>query len=295
MPATGARIVLTLSSAQRGPVLISADLHGNWDDFARLRELFLASVGRGEDPVWIGVGDWVHGPDGADAVEILDEEGQPLYAYEDRSPEILRALFALMDQHPGRVLSLCGNHEYAHIGGPRTRKFHADEAAHLEGLLDPGEVSELRRRFASWPLMVRVPSCGVVVTHGAMAGPLQGAPDLEQIRYGAVNHGAAAQLLQSAMTHYGYTDGGDERLLAALRDPGGPVYRLLIHGHDREETGYAVTGRQALLLCTSFGARRVRKAYLWLDPARRYDGPADLREGQEIRFLWAAAAPPSTR
>ena len=46
------------------------------------------------------------------------------------------------------------------------------------------------------------------------------------------------------------------------------------------------TGARALLLCTSFGARHARKAYLWLDLATRYDGPSSLREGHEIRFLW---------
>jgi hypothetical protein len=39
---------------------------------------------------------------------------------------------------------------------------------------------------------------------------------------------------------------------------------------------------------TSFGARRDRKAYLWLDLGRRYESLADLREGREVRRLYAA-------
>lgn len=280
--------VLTLHPL--GPILISADLHGHFNDFARLRERFLTLATAHERdqaaavPLWISVGDWVHGPAGPDDARILDEEGQPLYAYVDRSAEVLRGLFALMDAYPGQVISLLGNHEYAHIGGPRTRKFHDDEAAHLEAGLSPAEVEELRRRFASWPLMVRLPSCGVVITHGAMSGPLRDVSDLEAIEYA---HPYESPLLRSAMTHYGYTDGGDVALLDALRDPGGPAYELLIHGHDREETGHAQTGARSLLLCTSFGARRSRKSYLLLDPTRRYGGPEDLREGHEIRLLYS--------
>lgn len=275
--------VLTLEP--QGPVLISADLHGAWDDFARLRRIFLDAAAAGAAPLWIGVGDWVHGPADPHDTTLLDSEGRPLYAYEDRSAEILRALFDLMDRYPGQVISLLGNHEHAHIGGPRTRKFHRDEAAHLEAGLSTAEVAELRRRFASFPLLVRLPGCGVVVTHGAMAGPLGSVADLEAIDPTRPD-GPGCDLLRSSMTHYGYTDDADEALLAALRDPGGPPYTLLVHGHDREESGYAQTGARALLLCTSFGARRARKAYLWLDPRRRYHGPRDLREGEEIRFLY---------
>ncbi len=60
---------------------------------------------------------------------------------------------------------------------------------------------------------------------------------------------------------------------------------MLVHGHDREEEGFAVAGAAALLLCTSFGARRDRKTYLWLDLAPRYRSLADIREGHELRGL----------
>ena len=56
----GAKVVTIVGD--RGPVLISADVHGNREDFLRLRDLFLASEARGEEPLWISVGDWVHGP-----------------------------------------------------------------------------------------------------------------------------------------------------------------------------------------------------------------------------------------
>ena len=102
-------------------MLISADVHGNLEDFARLREIFLASCAAGEQPLWISVGDWVHGP-APERDAITDGEGQPLYAYPDETPELLDQYFALMDRYPDQVLSICGNHEHAHIGGMRTRQ-----------------------------------------------------------------------------------------------------------------------------------------------------------------------------
>jgi hypothetical protein len=59
-----------------------------------------------------------------------------------------------------------------------------------------------------------------------------------------------------------------------------------VHGHDRDEEGIDRAGDASLLLCTSFGARRDRKAYLWLDLSRRYGSPDELREGEEIRRLY---------
>ena len=151
----GAKVVTVEST--RGPVLISADLHGNLADFERLRELFLASDARGEQPMWISVGDWIHGPnEEVDRGDVVDRFGKPLYAYRDETPAILEGLFALMDRFAGRVLSICGNHEHAHIGGRLTQKFHRNEAAHLEARLSPTLVDELRRRFATWPVVIRI-------------------------------------------------------------------------------------------------------------------------------------------
>jgi calcineurin-like phosphoesterase family protein len=280
----GSKVVTVTST--RGPVLISADLHGNLADFERLRDVFLASDARGEEPLWISAGDWIHGPkdEGAHR-DVVDQFGKPLYAYRDETPAILEGLFALMDRFGDRVLSICGNHEHAHIGGRRTRKFHADEAAHLEGRLSAAAVAELRRRFAAWPVVIRIASCGVALTHGA---PIPATiAEFERGRFyptvGATNHA-----LSSAMMRYGFCHGEDVELLARLSDPGCEL-TVLIHGHDREEDGYAPSGSAAMLLCTSFGARRARKSYLWLDRARRYPSLASLREGIELRRLWPEA------
>jgi Calcineurin-like phosphoesterase len=273
--------VLTIIG-DRGPVLVTADLHGNLADFERLRDLFLASCDRGEQPLWISVGDWVHGPS-PERDDITDSEGQPLYGYPDETPALLDQLFALMDRFPGQVHSLCGNHEHAHIGGMRTSKFHRDEAAFLEGQLTPERVAELRRRFAAWPMVIRLAPCGVVITHGAPVPAT--VEELDRLRYRGNADPRSAMLMRSAMTRYGFHDGEDVELLGQLSEPG-QAYGVLVHGHDREETGYAPNGEAALLLCTSFGAQRARKTYAWLDRAARYRSLADLRDGHELRRLW---------
>ncbi|MBA3541399.1 MAG: metallophosphoesterase [Deltaproteobacteria bacterium] len=273
--------VVTVTST-RGPVLLSADLHGNLADFEQLRALFLASDARGEAPLWISVGDWVHGPaDDNHRRDVFDKFGRPLYEYRDDSPAILEELFALMDRFGDRVLSLCGNHEHAHIGGMRTRKFHPDEAAHLEARLAPAMVAALRRRFASWPVVIRIAACGVAITHGA-AVPAT-VEEFEQTRFDA-----GSNVLHAAMARYGFHPGEDVELLARLSDPSCEL-RVLVHGHDRAEDGFRLSGAAALMLCTSFGARRARKSYLWLDRARRYERLADLRDGIELRRLWPDA------
>jgi hypothetical protein len=277
--------VVTVTST-RGPVLVSADLHGNLADFERLRDVFLASDARGEQPVWISVGDWVHGPpDETARDDVLDRFGVPLYAYRDETPALLEQLFALMDRFGDRVLSICGNHEHAHIGGRRTSKFHRDEAAALEARMTPAAVAELRRRFATWPLVIRIAACGVAVTHGA---PIPASvADFEAARFAGAS--ASSDVLASAMVRYGFCRGENVELLARLSEPGCEL-GVLVHGHDREEEGFHPNGPAALLLCTSFGARRARKSYLWLDRAQRYASLAALRDGIELRRLWPDAS-----
>jgi hypothetical protein len=131
-------------------------------------------------------------------------------------------------------------------------------------------------------VVIRLATCGIAITHGA---PIPAAvADFERARY-RVTEGTSSAVLQSAMVRYGFSRGEDVELLARLSEPGCEL-SVLVHGHDREEEGFTPTGKAALLLCSSFGARRARKSYLWLDRARRYASLADLRDGIELRRLW---------
>lgn len=236
------------------------------------------------DAYWISVGDWVHGPaarDANDAYAIRDRDGVPLYDYPDETAAILVDYFALQQKFPDRVLSLAGNHEWAHFGGPRTRKFHDDEAAFLEAQLAPAFVVSMRARFAAWPIVVLVPAIGLVLSHGALA--LSASAD--RARLGALALDRDDPIVQSAMFHYGHDEATARTTLAALSTESAR-YTLIVHGHDREEEGWVATTPCSALLCTSFGARQNRKAYLQLDLSRRLEGAASLREGVEIRRLY---------
>ena len=46
--------------------------------------------------------------------------------------------------NPEQVLFVLGNHDYAHLGGPRTRKFHDDEAAFLTAIRPCGHCWDYR-------------------------------------------------------------------------------------------------------------------------------------------------------
>ncbi len=274
--------VLTIGGT-RGTLLVSADVHGNLADFRALRGRFLDELAAGGEIVWVSVGDWVHGPAAHDEHPVRDRYGTPLYAYPDESRQLLAELFALQDAHPDRVFSLCGNHEWSHFGGPRTHKFHHDEASFLEAQLPRDEVDALRARLEGWPLVALVPAIGLVVSHGAIKlrpGDRARLPGLTLTR------DREDPIVQSAMFHYGHGEASAAATLAEL----GPFYRVIVHGHDREEEGWAPTSDVSALLCTSFGARRETKAYLWLDLARPLATVADVREGHELRRLFGVSS-----
>src|SRR5262249_10933316 len=144
----------------RGTLLVSTDLHGNGEDFRRLREVFLALLGDDPDTFWVLLGDAVHAPDPEARRRRAD-----LYDFPDESLAIVEGILTLMADHPGRVLYVLGNHDLAHVGGPTTRKFHADEAAHLEASIGPAGTARLRQLFEPALLAVLAP-CGALLTHG---------------------------------------------------------------------------------------------------------------------------------
>ena len=112
----------------RGTLLISTDLHGNGEDFRALRARFLRAMQHDPEVHWVVLGDSVHGPDAAARAEHPE-----LYDYPDESGAIVLELLGLRQRYPDQVHYVLGNHDHAHIGGPRTRKFYDDEAEHLLG------------------------------------------------------------------------------------------------------------------------------------------------------------------
>jgi hypothetical protein len=260
----------------RGRALVSTDLHGNADDFRKLRATFLTM--RAEDPEthWIQLGDVVHAPD-----ERARAENPALYDFPDESWAIVDGLRALMADDPSHVHFVLGNHDYGHIGGMRTDKFHPDEVAHLESTLDDAQRAALKDLFRGALLAVVAP-CGALMCHGSPDDRLGALADLDRIELPpAKDDQIGPVILRSWLTAYGQPPHVTSRLLAKIsRDADAPI-TFVVHGHDRDESGFYVEGENQICPVI-FGAPRANKRCLVLDLSARYGNVRELRDGAEI-------------
>lgn len=265
----------------RGALLVSTDLHGNWADFAALRARFLRM--RAAEPAthWVILGDCVHGPS-----EEARARRPDLYDYSDMSAEIVAAILELMREHPGKIHYVLGNHDHGHVGGPHTSKFYPDEVVALERRCSPAQLADLRALFEPALLAVAAP-CGVLLAHGSPDDRLHHFADLDGVRWAPrQNDPYHRHLLATFLCSYGQRDEVSARLLARVSASAVPV-SLVVHGHDRDETGYFADGpHQACPVI--FGAPREQRRCLVLDLSARYHSTADLREGIEIRRVHEA-------
>ena len=277
MPPTSAPRVLVLPAS--GTLLVSTDLHGNGKDFRRLRVLFLEERDRQPATHWAILGDLVHGPSPEARARGTDH-----YDFDDESWPIVRDVLALRQAFPDHVHLVLGNHDHAHVGGRRTHKFYPDEAAHLESTLQPEERAALHRLFRNALLAIVAPG-GLLLAHGSPGDELRALRDLDGI---ALPHGPGdgygSVLLESFLESYGQRQEVTQRLLQTVSRDGPPVH-LVVHGHDRDESGYFTEhGNQVCPVL--FGAPDANKRYLRLDLSACYRHVEELREGQEVRRLY---------
>jgi hypothetical protein len=162
-----------------------------------------------------------------------------------------------------------GNHEHAHVGGPRLDKFHPDEAAQLESGYAVGDFEPVRRWIAGWPWVAVAPAAGIVLTHAAPHARLTSAAELDAIPLNGFQNVALHDMAETgplgALLWARTTT--SERARACLRalDPGA---RVAVYGHDPVREGYAVEHEPLLCLSTSFGCHDGDKVYLEWDLAR---------------------------
>lgn len=268
----------------RGVLMISTDLHGNWDDFAALRARFFAELEAEPATHWAILGDLVHGPSPEARARRPD-----LYDYDDRSAELVTAVLALRRALPGRVHYVLGNHDHGHVGGRRTAKFYPDEVAALESRCTPAQRDDLRALFEPALLAIAAP-CGVLLSHGSPDDRLQAFADLDGVRLDPRdNDPYRRHLLASILGSYGQRDEVSARLLARVTATAVPV-SIVIHGHDRDEAGWFVSGPHQCCPVL-FGAPREQRRYVRLDMSARYHSTADLRDGIELRRVHGPAGP----
>ncbi len=235
-----------------GRLLVSTDLHGNLEDFEALRAIWEAD----RTAHWLILGDIVHGPSEQAAARKPEFHG-----YQDQSAALVAEVARLVVEYPN-VNALLGNHDWAHIGGPMTRKFWTNEPAHLESTMDTESVEAMREFFHSLYLWAWAPN-GVFFSHGAAAVAPEDLTLLENLRFDS-RQLADRAVMNSAMCSYGQDDETMRGFLDIMGGLVGVPLNVLVHGHDRDEDGWYTEGpHQACPVI--FGALHDRKAYLELD------------------------------
>jgi hypothetical protein len=265
----------------RGRLLISTDLHGNREDFERLRAVFFELREAQEDPStvhWALLGDLVHGP--SDAARQRDPVR---FGYLDESPWLVEAVLALREQLPDNVHLLLGNHDHGHIGGPHTSKFHADEVVALEQRMSSEAVARMRGLFDDALLAVAAP-CGLLLCHGSPDEQLDSLATLAAIDPSDEPDLARRSMLRSLLTSYGQRGETTAALLRQLSSPALDL-RVVVHGHDVDLSGWYVEhGNQACPVL--FGAAPAHRRYLVVELGRRYERAEELRPGVEVLRLY---------
>lgn len=264
-----------------GRLLISTDLHGNREDFERLRALYLAEREAAEDPStihWALLGDLVHGPS-----DRARERDPIRFGYQDESPWLVEAVIELRERFPANVHLLLGNHDHGHIGGPHTAKFHADEVVTLERRMSAEAIDRMRALFGEALLAVAAP-CGLLMCHGSPDEQLDSLATLASIDPRDEPDLLRRSILRSLLTSYGQRGETTAALLRQISTAELEL-RVVVHGHDVDLDGwYTEHGNQACPIL--FGAEPARRRYLWVDLGRRYARAEDLREGVEVLHLY---------
>ncbi len=261
----------------RGPgtLLVASDLHGNLKDLQRMVEL----LDQEEDGALLLLGDLFHGP------SVTREEWEILYAhladyYPDESAEVFRTFARLLKERTGRVTSLLGNHDHAHVGGPVVSKFYDDEAAAMEMSLDDDEIPHLQRVLSALPL-IAVSDSRVAFTHAAPPDIPFDAALLASVAldgYSGVPLYAMHRydILGGLLWTRGATEVVTRRFLSSLAAAAAPSCNAVVHGHEIIDTGFDVENKCRITLSTSFGMKAPAKTSLRLDLGTTYLNAVDL-------------------
>lgn len=266
-----------------GQVLVSTDVHGDGHAFRALEARWRSARASVPQTHWVILGDIVHGP----SPEFRRRQPE-LYDYQDESAWIGERVIALQDEAPDLVHFVLGNHDYAHIGGPRTRKFYQDEAETLEAQLRPPARERLRALFERAALAVSTP-CGVLMTHGAPNEALRDLSVLEELESFPPTAPLLEEILDGVLFAYGQSgDVIDAVCAACSAAPGYPhdrPLRVVVHGHDRDEEGW-FTEAHNQFVPVIFGAPRQNQRHLMLDLTAYYRDVSDIRDGLELQRLF---------
>lgn len=281
MPVTKRSLLLP----DRGTLLVSTDLHGNLEDFLALEAKAEAAWNAGEDLHWALLGDLVHGPD-----ERARHEMPALYDYHDESPALLDRLFELKQRQPQRVHVVLGNHDVGHIGFPHTSKFHPDEVDALEVRLSKSQYERMRSLFSNG-LLVLVAPCGLLLSHGVPGEALTSLAMLDGVLPPTRDEDARFRAVNELLWSYGQSAPIAASMLERISDELGLRLRVVVHGHDRDQSGWYIEGDNQVQPVL-FGAPRANKRYLEVDLSRPVQSCQQL-ESDMLRHLHPLQGPRS--
>jgi hypothetical protein len=217
---------------ERGVAMVVTDLHGAWEVYERLRDIFLRLRAQGEVDTLVLCGDLIHADDPKD----------------DRSLDILLDVMRLHGELGSEgVVMLLGNHELPHIYSTTlargnllfTPPFEA-ALAKLDGKRGKPHRSQVMDFLMNLPLYAAT-KAGVLLTHAGAAGLLtkpENVRRLLEIDHRAlledVDRSLATHDLNAARSLYEKITGApyDEEVktLLAVRGAGDPRYNDLLRG-----------------------------------------------------------------
>jgi hypothetical protein len=176
-----------------GTVMVVTDLHGAWEPYRRLRDLFLEQHAQGKVDRLILCGDLIHN-------EGLEEV--------DASLDMLLDVM-VMESELGRdkVTMLLGNHELPHIYGLTLAKGTVEYTPRFEASLTrldqrykiPAKRKEVLDFLASLPFFVRT-KAGVLITHAGASQDVASARHVE--RLSKLNHSELISMADSELKKF---------------------------------------------------------------------------------------------
>lgn len=257
-----------------GDLIVVSDLHGNLRDFLRVISIFEKSG----DACLLFLGDLFHGPflSPQDWAPHVDKLGDYYY---DQSPALFRAFLYLRRKYPDRVRAILGNHEHAHIGGPRVAKFTPDEAATFESCLTGSERRALADDVRSWPWMVGS-ACGISFTHGS---PPPTSFDEERLNLESpvvsnpqVWAKPGASMLSELLWRRFSPPDDIEAFLGSFNSLCASPQFVVTYGHEPSPEGYQIQHPTLFNLSSSFAMRREKKTYLSLSLEENYQSAYEV-------------------
>ncbi|UCD85860.1 MAG: metallophosphoesterase [Deltaproteobacteria bacterium] len=252
-----------VSLPRKGNLKVFADIHGNWKDYSRIKEIFLGS---GKDCYLVLLGDYIHGSPG----------------YQDESEKVLDDLIKLKKRYRKRVIPLLGDHEHSYIGGPNVSKHGVNQTLAFEYRLSPDKMKKYREFFRSLPLLVKTDN-GIAISH---SGPVRAVVINEvDLIYetNMIDYDDFADIdpyefrdntiLGNLLWNRNYNQEDARAFLDALSQDGNKCF-LAVYGHTPVD-GYRMVGGNQLILSPS--------CFLEIDLSERIKSVEQFKRGMHIK------------